>query len=237
MRHLISAGILSVALMTGNVASAEKPVTNISGSIPHPNGTLGASYQLENGKWKIAIDLPEKTTGNLPISEIDDSEQVSQINYTPQQGQIQAHQKTITVPDSLLQAQGVTLHFSTPLRLQQQGHPLGKEEINAKTMLMALIRRQSLLSEFHQGVVPEIEYSKLHEKAENMLYRHTLTWQDWKRYSSRQQQETPLSGLTGTWELKGDLSPFIHTLYLGQWSHIGKNATFGLGKYTLSITE
>ena len=38
-------------------------IKNISGKIPHPNGTLAVSYQLENGKWAIQIDLPAKTTG------------------------------------------------------------------------------------------------------------------------------------------------------------------------------
>ncbi|HRH59575.1 MAG TPA: alpha-L-rhamnosidase C-terminal domain-containing protein [Chitinophagaceae bacterium] len=40
-------------------------LTNISGSIPHPNGTLAAGYQLQNGKWKIQITLPKNTTGYL----------------------------------------------------------------------------------------------------------------------------------------------------------------------------
>lgn len=40
-------------------------IRNISGSIPHPNGTLAASYRLENGKWAISIELPAKTSGNL----------------------------------------------------------------------------------------------------------------------------------------------------------------------------
>ena len=43
MRQLISAGILSVALMTGTVASADKPVTNVSGK-KHPN--LAAAQRL-----------------------------------------------------------------------------------------------------------------------------------------------------------------------------------------------
>ena len=38
---------------------------NISGSIPHPNGTVAASYKLENNKWKIVIDLPKNTDGYL----------------------------------------------------------------------------------------------------------------------------------------------------------------------------
>jgi len=38
---------------------------NIQGEIPHPMGKIGARYLFENGKWKIQIDLPPKTTGNL----------------------------------------------------------------------------------------------------------------------------------------------------------------------------
>jgi len=38
---------------------------NIQGEIPHPMGKIGARYLFENGKWKIQIDLPSKTTGNL----------------------------------------------------------------------------------------------------------------------------------------------------------------------------
>jgi len=36
-----------------------------SGEMPHPNGMISASYQLENGKWDIRIGLPTATTGRL----------------------------------------------------------------------------------------------------------------------------------------------------------------------------
>jgi hypothetical protein len=39
--------------------------TKISGSIPHPSGTISASYQLQNGKWDIRIELPMNTSGYL----------------------------------------------------------------------------------------------------------------------------------------------------------------------------
>jgi alpha-L-rhamnosidase len=38
---------------------------NIQGEIPHPMGKIGVQYLFENGKWKIQIGLPPKTTGNL----------------------------------------------------------------------------------------------------------------------------------------------------------------------------
>jgi alpha-L-rhamnosidase len=38
-------------------------LTNVSGQIPHPNGIVSVSYVLQNDKWKIAIGLPQNTTG------------------------------------------------------------------------------------------------------------------------------------------------------------------------------
>ncbi|MES2794687.1 MAG: alpha-L-rhamnosidase N-terminal domain-containing protein [Bacteroidota bacterium] len=40
-------------------------LTDINGSIPHPKGSISANYKLENGKWKILIELPKTITGNL----------------------------------------------------------------------------------------------------------------------------------------------------------------------------
>jgi alpha-L-rhamnosidase len=38
---------------------------NASGEIPHPNGKVAVSYILNNNKWQIKINLPQKTTGLL----------------------------------------------------------------------------------------------------------------------------------------------------------------------------
>lgn len=40
-------------------------ITNISGAIPHPKGKISTSYKVENGKWKIQIELPKTITGKL----------------------------------------------------------------------------------------------------------------------------------------------------------------------------
>ena len=38
-------------------------IKNISGEMPHPNGKLSVRCNNENSKWKIAINLPPKTSG------------------------------------------------------------------------------------------------------------------------------------------------------------------------------
>ncbi|MEP6684716.1 MAG: alpha-L-rhamnosidase N-terminal domain-containing protein [Parafilimonas sp.] len=40
-------------------------LTNASGTIPHPNGNITASYTLQNGKWNIEIILPQKISGTF----------------------------------------------------------------------------------------------------------------------------------------------------------------------------
>jgi hypothetical protein len=44
-----------------------------------------------------------------------------------------------------------------------------------------------------------------------------------------------LGGVVGTWTLRGDLAPLLPWLWLGQWLHAGKNATMGMGRYTLAL--
>lgn len=40
-------------------------LTQAKGSIPHSKGMISASYQWENGQWKIQIELPKTVTGKL----------------------------------------------------------------------------------------------------------------------------------------------------------------------------
>lgn len=71
----------------------------------------------------------------------------------------------------------------------------------------------------------------LNNLADDVEDDRRLVWQDWERYTSRQNQEMNLGGVVGRWYLKqvpAELLPFI---YLGQWLHLGKETAFGLGKY------
>lgn len=40
-------------------------LTNISGQIPHPYGTIAVAYKKLNGQWQVNIHLPEKLNGKL----------------------------------------------------------------------------------------------------------------------------------------------------------------------------
>jgi hypothetical protein len=124
------------------------------------------------------------------------------------------------------------LRFGTPLRLQQDGKALG-HAMTARDLLMGLARRYWLLAEFHQEARPEVDFGALGERAAAVEMEDGLLWRDWRRYSSRQQQGMVLGGVVGEAALRGDLAPFAGLLAAGQWTHLGKNASFGLGGYRL----
>jgi len=140
---------------------------------------------------------------------------------------------------------GLTLHITTPLRLQQQGQPLGVGQLRPRMLLAAIARRVALLMEFHAGMGPAPgtpnpwgEAAKaITRLSETLTDTQDLHWHDWTRYSSRQQQAMTLGGVLGRWTLHAQdpatLNAIWPWLWLGQWLHVGKNATMGMGGYTL----
>ena len=130
----------------------------------------------------------------------------------------------------------VTLIFDTPLRLQRGGRLLGVGELTTPDLLRALLRRVAELVELQLGGTLDIDFAALSAHAATITGDAQLTWRDWTRQSNRQQQHMVLGGAVGRWTLRGDLAPFWPLLHQGQWLHVGKNATFGLGRYRIEGT-
>lgn len=157
--------------------------------------------------------------------------------WTAQDGLGSASPLPTAIPPAPKLAQGATLQLLSPLRLQQHGQPMHARDINARTLLVTLARRWQLLLDMHLGdAAPQQDFSALVAQAESIaLMGEELHWWDWGRYSQRQQREMKLGGLLGLLHLRGDLAPFSALLHLGQWLHVGKNTSFGLGGYRLSM--
>jgi len=148
---------------------------------------------------------------------------------------IVGHEAALAMPQ-LPSVEAATLEIATPLRLQHQGRPLGADALRPRTLFTALLRRASLLFDLHakMGAIGG-EAKRLAALAERLSDERSLRWFDWKRFSSRQRQEMTLGGVVGTWTLRGDLAPLLPWLWLGQWLHVGKNATMGMGAYRLVL--
>lgn len=181
--------------------------------------------------WRRAMERREGVGGG--------SAQLAGVAYLPPGGGEQALLDGDELQSPAIQpvppapaTEALRLRFTTPLRLQQQGKIQG-HAMTARDLLMALARRYWLMAEFHQGIVPGVDFKELAAQAEAVQLRSQLHWRDWTRYSNRQQQEMVLGGVVGAVELRGDLAPFAGLLAAGEWLHLGKNTTFGLGQYIL----
>lgn len=140
------------------------------------------------------------------------------------------HDAKLHLPDPL--PKNLTLNIHTPLRLQENGKPLNAHNITLERFLISLAKRISLLFEFHATPL-HLDFPKLIEQIPKIKHQAQLRWQDWTRYSSRQQQKMKLGGLIGEWQLQDVPKDWANLIYIGQWLHNGKNATFGLGNYQI----
>jgi len=151
-------------------------------------------------------------------------------------GRVLAHAPHLALP-AFGAPREARLVIDTPLRLQDNSRPLHGRDLSPRRLVTALVRRGALLFEFHAGRTGlGAGAGALARHAETLADERDLAWRDWTRYSSRQRQAMTLGGVVGTWTLRGDLAPMLPWLWLGQWLHVGKNATMGMGAYRL-VTE
>ena len=129
-----------------------------------------------------------------------------------------------------------TIQFVTPLRLQVDGRITRRPDLTA--LVAALNRRVFLLRYFHENFrddhfaschIPVAEYVR--------IIRSNLRWVDMSRISTRQQREVPIGGVTGFMRCEGDIGSLEPLLRAGEYVHVGKNATFGLGEIRLLVGD
>lgn len=126
----------------------------------------------------------------------------------------------------------ITISLRTPLRLRFDGHITDKIEFHI--LIRNLLRRISTLSYFHCGEKLELDFKGLIKRADAVkMIKPDTHWFDWKRYSTRQEEWMSLGGVTGTVSYEGDLVEFMPLLKLGEYVHVGKGTSFGLGKYEI----
>jgi len=126
----------------------------------------------------------------------------------------------------------ITLKFLTPARIKYNER-FG-ESLEFYMLIPSLLRRISSISYFHCGQDLEADYKSLAEKAKEIKKTSDrLRWYDWERYSNRQKTSMNLGGFTGEVTFEGNLEEFMPWLLLGEKWHVGKGASFGLGKYEI----
>jgi CRISPR-associated endoribonuclease Cas6 len=126
----------------------------------------------------------------------------------------------------------VKLQFLTPIRLKFEESLSHKLEFHI--LIRNLLRRLSSLLYFHEGIEVNWNFKELIEKALTVKKTEDKTyWYDWERYSNRQETRMKLGGLMGEAEYADVPSDFALFLKAGEIVHVGKNTSFGLGKYVV----
>ena len=126
----------------------------------------------------------------------------------------------------LLNVPSVIMNFISPFRYKYQGHYKSKIDIN--DLDIALNRRINILNAY-EGIRDEINI-----KCNNCSFTsENLNWSENQRYSSRQDAKMKLGGVEGSISLNINNEDFLELLIAGELVHIGKNSSFGLGKYIL----
>lgn len=156
--------------------------------------------------------------------------------YAP--GQALAPLDTVLPEPAAIPAR-ITVELATPLRLRREDRHVTPRDFRFSDLFGSLLRRISLLTYFHTDTPLETDFAGLTRRAREVeLLEADLSWWDWTRYSSRQETEMQMGGLLGRFVLEGgQLAEFWPYLWLGQWTHAGKAATMGLGRYRLVTGE
>lgn len=143
-----------------------------------------------------------------------------------------AQLKPLAIDYTPISTSNLHLLFLTPTRLKFQGDLTSNLEFHI--FFRNLLRRISLLAYFHCGLELAIDFRGLIKKAEDIkTERRNLRWYDWERYSTRQQIKMKLGGFLGEVVFSGNFEPFWPYLVLGEYTHVGKGSSFGLGKYEI----
>ncbi|HTP66915.1 MAG TPA: CRISPR system precrRNA processing endoribonuclease RAMP protein Cas6 [Geobacteraceae bacterium] len=123
----------------------------------------------------------------------------------------------------ILSTDAVSLTIITPMRLMTEGRPL--REFSFSPFVRALFRRLSSLVYYYGGEEPELDYKWLAEQS-RMVECVTANFR-WVEWGSR------WSGLIGEGTFAGNLSEYLPFLQAGEYLHVGKGASFGLGRFLL----
>jgi hypothetical protein len=135
----------------------------------------------------------------------------------------------------VLSERDIIIHFLTPTEIKHDDRIVHEPAFHM--LIRALLRRISSLSYFHCGERWEIDYQGLIAKAQMVdIVESALTWQNWGRFSGRQERRIEMGGVIGRLRFAGSLADFRPLLLMGSVVHVGKACVFGNGQYVMADT-
>lgn len=148
---------------------------------------------------------------------------------------------TLVGPDDR-DATRATVEFLTPVRIKArvEGDRGLVDRIEFPVLMNALAGRVSDLLYYHCGssrIDPRTYREVATSAAAVRIVGETPGWRDWERYSARQRATMQLGGVPGKICYAGPLGPAMPYLRIGEYLHVGKAVTFGLGQMRVTIEQ
>jgi CRISPR-associated endoribonuclease Cas6 len=127
---------------------------------------------------------------------------------------------------SVLAPDAVTVTIVTPMRIMAEGRPL--REFSFSPFIRALCRRASAMAYYYGGSEADLDFKWLAERSRSVACADAdFRWVEWG---------SSWGGLLGSATVAGDMTEYHPFLLAGEYLHVGKGATFGLGRYALGKT-
>jgi len=121
----------------------------------------------------------------------------------------------------------VTIRLLTPLKLFSQGRQLGSFDFTV--FACSLMRRISSLAYYYCGYEFGCDFKSLSDAAKSVICVED-------QFSIKRGEDWKTSGIIGSGCFLVDIGGLLPILMLGTYVHVGKNATFGMGAYSVEIS-
>ncbi len=119
------------------------------------------------------------------------------------------------------------LVFYTPVSLKYKGEYI--QRLQTEAIFKALFRRVMMLDYFIEVYIEPVELESYPEIIEQNTYMRIV-----KRYSSTQDSRVYLRGMEGRVVFDAISEEYLPYVLAGELLHIGKNTSFGFGRYRLN---
>ena len=128
-------------------------------------------------------------------------------------------------------AHRIELEFLTPTSIKVAGR--WTSDLRFAHFTRDLLCRIRLLSYFHCGEDLDVDAPGLLKAADYVTHESNLRWFGSDRRSHDAESSMPVGGFVGSICFKGNLTPFLPFIYLGEYLHIGHHTALGYGQYRL----
>jgi hypothetical protein len=123
--------------------------------------------------------------------------------------------------------------FVSPFQFRNRNR-LGKD-FSFQLLIRSILRRMTLLS-VHSPFHWNVDFRYVMNKASDIeISGSSMEWIDYYYKPSNRNQKMKVGGFIGEVEFSGDLTEFLPYLTMGEYLHVGKKTSYGLGKYNIEV--